>query len=143
MGLLLAAAAATWVVTEYKDPINDRMQYTASMEYGGIGLHVICVPKDKRNRAKSFVEVSTQRHLGFDGTAVVHFRFDERKADFGLWRFEGKSVSTDLPDPFLAELRTARKLTLRIVDSRREAYDLIFHLPDDLSPVNQVNSHCP
>lgn len=139
---LLLAAAAVWSTSEYKDPINDRMQYTASMEYGGIGLHVICVPKAGRDRKKAFVEVSTQRHLGFDGIAEVHYRFDDKKADFGLWHFEGKSVSTDSPEQFLSEARGAQKLTLRIVDFERQPLDIIFNLPSDFSAVDRVYSHC-
>lgn len=142
MSLLFAAAAATWVVTDYKDPITDQTEATASFEYGGIGIHVTCAPKSGKNRRFKSVQVSTQKYLGSDGIAVVHFRFDEQKPDFGLWRFDRDSVSTDLPDQFLDGLRSARKLTLRIVDYRNQPYDIIFQLPQDFSPVDRVYLPC-
>lgn len=142
MSLLLAAAASAWVVTDYKDPITDQVEATASFEYGGIGIHVTCAPKFGKRRKFKSVQVSTQQFLGSDGTAIVHFRFDDGKPDFGLWRFDRKSVWTDLPDQFLDEMRNARKLTLRIVDYRDHPYDIIFKLPQDFSAVDRVYSPC-
>lgn len=142
MSLLLAASAAAWLVTDYKDPITDQPERTASFEYAGTGIHVTCAPKFGKRGKFTSIQVSTRDYLGSDGLAVVHFRFDDGKPDFGLWHFDRKSVSTDLPDEFIEKMRTARKLTLRIVDYRDHPYDIIFQLPQDFSPVDRVYLPC-
>lgn len=142
MSLLLAATASAWVVTDYKDPITDQIERTASIEYAGLGFHVTCIPEQRGKRAKSYMQITTQRYLGSDGFAEVHYRFDDGKPDFDLWRFQKKSVYREFTDKFVAQMRRARKVTLRIVDYERVPYDLVLTVPEDFSPFDRVYSPC-
>lgn len=142
MSLILAVVASAWVVSEYKDPITDRTEATASVEYAGLGFHVTCVPKQGRKRAESYMQITTQRYLGSDGLAIVHYRFDDGKPDFDFWRFQQKSVIRDNTEKFITQMKAARKVTLRIVDFEKMPYDIVLTIPQDSTPLDRVYSPC-
>lgn len=143
---ILAAAALGWQIERYQDPLHDKdREISAVYRRSGSSLTVACHVSGRRY--SRIVRVETPEYLQSDRMDVVEWRFDQDEPRTSLWSYFEKRASVDnaiewMADSFIARLRTADRLVLRLRDSGGSTVDVMISLPQDRASLLAVVDRC-
>jgi hypothetical protein len=129
-----------------RDLINDRIRATATLRQGGNRLVVICEPGNEDGPRVTF---NSRRWLArghlLSGRRRMTYRFDNHPPRRMFWDIDDRraTLTRDVRvNAFLRDLRTARRLVIRVKDMEQRRFDAVFDLHGAGPAVDRVMQAC-